>query len=116
MYTQELEKQGESTEYYGEFLHFLSEKPNPFFRRVQIHRNKHSLEFIGRNIYMEASEMLDPDINIYPSPSYFNCNNCRFREPCIAQQNGYDHQFILDELFVDRKEAQAALESVSKQT
>ncbi len=113
LYTETLEKHGESTEYYGEFLQFLSEKPNPFFRRVQIHRNKASLEFVGRNIYMEASEMLDPAVNIYPSPSYFNCNGCRFLEPCIAQQNGYDHQFILDELFVDRKEAQKQLEALS---
>ena len=112
MYMETLEKHGESTEHYGEFLQFLSEKPNPFFRRVQIHRNEASLEFVGRNIYMEATEMLS-DPNIYPSPSYFNCNNCRFLEPCIAQQNGYDHQFILDELFVDRKEAQEQLEAIS---
>ena len=103
LYMETLEKHGEPVERYGEFLTFLKEKENPFFRRIQIHRNQASLDFVGRNIYMEASEMLDPDLNIYPNPSYFNCNGCRFREPCIAQQNGYDHQFILDELFVDRK-------------
>ncbi len=113
LYLAELEKHGESLEYYGEFLRFLSEKENPFFRRIQVHRNQASLEFVGRNIYLEATEMFDPNLNIYPNPSYFNCNGCRFREPCIAQQNGYDYQFILDELFVDRKEAQKQLEAIT---
>ncbi len=113
LYMKTMEKNGVTPEYYGEFLQFLKEKENPFFRRIQVHRNQASLDFVGRNIYMEASEMLDPDLNIYPNPSYFNCNGCRFREPCIAQQNGYDHQFILDELFVDRKEAQRQLAELS---
>jgi len=86
---------------YEEFLGYLKTQENPFFRRIQVHRNQASLDSVGQNIYLEANEMVHGPA-IYPSPGYFSCNGCRFHEPCVAKQNGYDYQFILDELFVKR--------------
>jgi hypothetical protein len=102
-----LERHGEDPRLYSEFLGYLDTKGNPFFRRIPIFRNEASLEYVGRNIYLESVEMLNDPV-IYPSPAFFNCNRCRFREPCIAKQNGYDYQFILDELFVRRDKEVAA--------
>lgn len=91
----------ESVANYSEYLNYLSIQENPFFRRVEVHRNQASLKYMSKIIYLEAKEMLN-DPAIYPSPGPFTCNFCRFKEPCISKQNGYDHQFILDELFVRR--------------
>ncbi len=96
-----LQENNEDPKLYQDFLLYLKEEGNPFFRRIEVHRNQHSLDYVGRMIYFEAMEMVH-NPTIYPNPSYFNCNGCRFREPCIAKQNGYDHEFILEELFVSR--------------
>lgn len=101
LYTAELTKHGEDLSKYSEYLNYLRDKGNPFFRRIEIHRNAASLDYMGNTIFMEAREMLN-DPAIYPSPGMFNCNFCRFREPCISKQNGYDYEFILDELFIVR--------------
>lgn len=87
---------------YEEYLMYLKEQPNPFFRRIQVHRSPHSIKYVGEMLYREAVEIFN-DPQIYPSPSYFNCNGCRFREPCIALQNGLDEEFLLKELFIQRQ-------------
>ena len=101
LFTEQLRVAGEPETHYTEYLNYLREKGNPFFDRIEVYRNEAALETMGRNIYYEAKEMIH-DPAIYPSPGMFSCNGCRFREPCIAKQNGYDYQFILDELFVPR--------------
>lgn len=101
LYRLALEEAGEPLERYGEFLAYLKDQGNPFFRRLELYRNQASLKYVGHNIYLEAREMLNDPV-IFPSPTFFNCNNCRFREPCISKQNGYDFQFILDELYQKR--------------
>lgn len=102
LYKKTLEEAGEPLNNYEEFLNYLQGKPNPFFRRIEVYRNDASLDYVGNTIYLEAATMLN-DPPIYPSPGPFSCNWCRFREPCIAKQNGLDYQFMLDELFVERK-------------
>jgi len=101
LFTEQLKVAGEPETQYTEYLNYLRDKGNPFFDRLEVYRNEAALETMGRNIYLEAKEMLSQPA-IYPSPNMFSCNFCRFREPCIAKQNGYDYQFILDELFVPR--------------
>lgn len=101
LYKAELEKHGEPIQNYSEFLNYLAAQDNPFFRRIEIYRNAASLDYMGQTIYLEAKEMLNHPA-IYPSPGLFNCNFCRYREPCISKQNGYDYQFILDELYTER--------------
>ena len=101
LYMQTLEKHGESVERYTDMLNFLRVQDNTFFRRIEVYRNSASLKYMGETIYKEAVEMLN-NPSIYPSPGMFNCNYCRFREPCIAKQNGYDFEFILDELYIQR--------------
>jgi hypothetical protein len=101
LYKGHIEAEGEYVPNYQEYLDYLQDQGNPFFRRIEVHRNEHSLEYVGRMIYEEAMDMLH-DPRIYPNPSYFNCNGCRFREPCISEQNGYDTEFLLSEMFVER--------------
>lgn len=104
LFKTELEKHGEPVQNYSEFLNYLRDQGNPFFRRIEVYRNAASLNYMGETIFMEAREMLNDPV-IYPSPGMFNCNFCRFREPCIAKQNGYDYQFILDELYTERSKS-----------
>lgn len=93
---------GESPSDYEDFLNFLKEKDNPFLRRTQLHRNQHELTEMGFRIYQEAQDMLDPNLRIYPNPSRINCGYCSFREPCIAKNQGADHEFLLRELYGQR--------------
>jgi hypothetical protein len=39
--------------------------------------------------------VLDPR-KAYPNPSPFNCNNCAFRNPCMAMEDGSDWKHIVD--------------------
>lgn len=102
MYRNTLIEHGEPLANYVEFLTFLQSKPNPFCRRITVYRNSASLDYIGKTVWKEAKEMIHNPV-IYPNPGPFNCNWCRFREPCIAKQDGLDWQFILNELYVERK-------------
>lgn len=80
---------------YEEHLEYLQSVPVDFFRRTAIHRSPKELSNLGKQIALEAAEMLDPNISIYPNPSRYGCSFCAFRTPCIAQNDGSDVEYIL---------------------
>jgi hypothetical protein len=82
--------------YYRDFLLFLKENPKEYIRRTKVAYTQQTLEIVGQRIQREASEMLE-DPTIYPSPSSWNCNGCRFFAPCVALHEGRDAQIVLDE-------------------
>lgn len=105
IYLQTLIDAGEDISLYTEILEYLKELGNPFFRRSAVHRSDRELDDIGRRIYLETLDIIDPNLRIYPNPSRINCNGCSFREPCIMKQEGSDYDFILRELYVLREES-----------
>lgn len=82
---------------YEEHLDWLKVQPNQFFRRTAIYRSQTELENLGRQIALEAGEMLNPDLPIYPNPSRYGCSFCAFRTPCLAMNDGSDVDWILKE-------------------
>jgi hypothetical protein len=82
---------------YADILETFRLKGNEYFRRTQVHRSPEELRTQGERIRLEALDMLDPNIRIYPNPTKFNCQNCMFRTPCIAMNDGSDVKWILAE-------------------
>jgi len=88
---------------YDDMLYFLQEEGPRYYQRFQINKSPAELEQIGRNIGLEALEMIDPGTRIYPSPGRFGCSFCAFRQPCLGQNNGEDYTYALDTLFERRE-------------
>lgn len=79
---------------YDEFLDYLKAEGIRFHSRKQVHRNETELKNAGKNIYLEALEMTDLNIRIYPSPGRFGCNFCAYRQPCLATNQGEDVEYL----------------------
>jgi hypothetical protein len=88
---------------YDEFIEYLREEGGTFYKRHVIHRSKTELEQASYNLAMEAAEMTDAGLRIYPSPGRYSCNFCAFREPCMATNRGEDVDYTLQSLFEKRE-------------
>lgn len=88
---------------YDDMLKFLKEEGTVFYDRHQIHKSNEEIESIEYNIGLEALDIIDPGVRLYPSASRFGCKNCAFREPCMEKNSKGDYQYSLDTLF-ERKE------------
>jgi len=88
---------------YDEFLEWLKENGGVFHQRYVVHRNETELKQAARNVYMEAVEMTNPDLLIYPNAGRFGCNTCAFRQPCIGVNQGEDFLYTLSTMFDKRR-------------
>lgn len=66
-------------------------------------RTEKQLRAEENKITLELSEMLNPDLPIYPSPSD-KCRWCDFRAPCVAVDSGYDYRRMLNESYEPRED------------
>lgn len=83
---------------YDDYLLWLKEEGPKFHQRHQIHKNDHELDEIGKNIYLEALDMVG-NPRVYPMPGRFSCGTCLFRQPCLGVNQGEDYLYTLDSLF-----------------
>jgi hypothetical protein len=88
---------------YDEFLEYLKENGPRYYSRKQVARNETELRNAGYNIFLEAQEMIRPDLPIYPSPGRFACSFCAFRQPCIATNQGEDVEYLFASSFEHRE-------------
>lgn len=95
LYKQAIQDLGLNEYDYSVYLEHLREKSS-YFRRTYISRSPKELERAELFIRMEAQEMLNPEILIYPNPSRFNCTSCAFLAPCLGMQDGSDVKWILN--------------------
>jgi hypothetical protein len=79
------------------------EGPN-FYGRYQIHKTDEELEELERELFLEASDMIDPKIRIYRNSGRFNCGFCAFRQPCLEKSGQGDFQYLLDTMYDRRKQ------------
>jgi len=86
---------------YDTMLAFLLNQGNKYFRRSSVMYNDFELEFLGHQICLEAIDMLSNPL-IYPNPSRFKCGYCMFRAPCLANMDGSDESFVLNEMYTNR--------------
>jgi hypothetical protein len=88
---------------YDDMLQFLQAEGVVFYSRHQIMKSDHECVEIQKGIGMEALEMIDPNLRIYPSPGRFGCAFCAFRGPCLGVFAGEDYQYALDTMFEKRE-------------
>lgn len=82
----------------------IRQQGNEFFRRTQIPRSRATIENFGRQIVIEAMEITNPGVRLYPSPSMENCSRCVYRRPCIAMNEGSDVGSILETSYRKRSD------------
>ncbi|MQA85699.1 MAG: hypothetical protein GEV03_14015 [Streptosporangiales bacterium] len=73
----------------------LRQEATEAFRRTQIVRNDAELEEFGTRVALEALDMTDAELPLYPNPSPDNCARCEYRPPCIAMNERTDPDAIL---------------------
>lgn len=86
---------------YDEYLGWLKVEGPRFHQRHQLHKNDYELGEIGRNIYLEAEDIVGIP-NVYPQPGRFSCPTCAFRQPCLGKNMGEDYVYTLDTMFERR--------------
>lgn len=59
---------------------------NEFVRRITIRIDDNELQQFERNMIIVAKSMVNSEIDIYPSPSFFGCQHCAYANPCRAVQ------------------------------
>ena len=90
-----------------EVLDTLLEQETPdsdaFIRWDKIARNEHHMKSEYQKILAEGYEMLNPKLAMYPNPTS-DCNwDCDFFNVCLAQDDGSDFKFMIEEDFEIRK-------------
>lgn len=83
-----------------EFLNVLTNDESPkgdkFILRNYIQRNEHQAQAEGEKIMMEAAEMLNPDLPLYPNPDRTCQFMCPFNSACVSMDDGSDWEYELD--------------------
>jgi hypothetical protein len=88
---------------YDDFLAYLESPENRFGQRHEIHRTEAELASAGETIYLEAADITDPGLRIYPSPGRFHCGFCAFQSPCLSKNSKMDYKYELNSAFDKRR-------------
>ncbi|MGH8930889.1 MAG: hypothetical protein ACRDZO_09760 [Egibacteraceae bacterium] len=72
------------------------------FRRTQIPRSRRELDAMGERIALEALDMIDPGLWVYPNPSPEHCRACSYRAPCLVLTAGEDYRPMLADQYRER--------------
>jgi hypothetical protein len=88
---------------YSEFIEWLKEHGEHFHASYTVYRNDIQTAQTGLKIAMEASEITNPNLLIYPNAGRFGCRNCAFKQPCLSANDGGDYRYALETQFERRK-------------
>jgi hypothetical protein len=76
-----------------------------FIIRRLVRRNRHQLKNAGERLYLEAKDMLQPNLRIYPNlRNDFSCINCMLRTPCLAKMSGADWEQLIRDNYVPTRD------------
>lgn len=88
---------------YDDYLQFLQNDGRKFHMVFQKYRSDKEIDEILNNLFLEARDMVNPALPLYPNPGRFACGSCAFRQPCLEKNGGGDYRYALDSLF-DKRE------------
>jgi hypothetical protein len=74
------------------------------FRRTALPCSPAALESARRQIALEAQDMIDLELRLYPNPSKTNCSGCMYVSPCIAMNESGDVSAILNSSYRKRSD------------
>ncbi len=84
---------------YDDYLKRLEETPPKFHQRFPVIQGEAKLKNVLKNVAMEAIEMTNPDVLLYPSPTKMNCQGCAYKAPCLGKYNDENYSYTLKTLF-----------------
>ncbi len=103
-----IERFGGVPDEYADYLAALAARETPegdqFIRIDLVRRNEAQMRAEGWKIMAEAREMLDPELPLYPNPTFQCAFDCHFREPCIEVDSGGDAEYLLKTAYRPRRE------------
>lgn len=100
---------------YDDHLKWLQEEGPNFYGRYQIPKTDEELEELERELFLEAQDMVDPNLRIYRNSGRFNCGFCAFRQPCLEKTRQGDYLYMLETLF-DKREKHYWVKELSTDT
>jgi hypothetical protein len=84
-------------DYLNELTRGETELADDFIRRDYLNRNAKTGENEAQKILLEAADMLDPDLPLYPNPTRDGCGYmCNFVSPCVSMDDGSDWRAELE--------------------
>jgi len=96
LYREAIKAKGYNIDDYADELgHLQRVGTSEFFERHLVERSRAEIKETGLRIYLECLDMFDPEVRIYPNPT-FACPWCPFLSPCLAMSDGADWRGILD--------------------
>jgi len=89
-------------EFYQKLRATEDHRQDVFIRHDYLNRSATMCQSEGQKILMEAEEMLNPNLALYPNPSY-NCTNmCSFASACVSADDGGHYEDELAANFQQR--------------
>lgn len=67
-----------------------------YIRRDRVYKNPSSLQAEGLKILLEMEDMLNPNLPMYPNPTFMCPSMCPFYEACVSMDDGSDWEHTLD--------------------
>ena len=74
-----------------------------YIRRDWIYRNPHQLAAQGEKILLEAEDILNPNLALYPNPGKDCAFMCPLEAACVAMDDGSDWESLLTSLATERQ-------------
>lgn len=94
----------ENIKFLNDLITLETEDADTFIRRDYIERNDHQIAAQGEKIMLEAADMVNLDLPLYPNPTRDCGWQCPLQSACIAMDDGSDFESLLGSLTVDREE------------
>jgi hypothetical protein len=82
----------------------IKQEGNDLFRRTQIPRSRKELKNMGKQLALEALDMTNSEVRLYPTPSRENCSACAYVAPCIVMNESASASAILESGYRKRGE------------
>lgn len=64
-----------------------------YVRRDFVYRNDHMIKSEAHKILQEASDILNPELFLYPNPTRMGCQMCNVRSICLSMDDGSDWEY-----------------------
>jgi hypothetical protein len=85
-----------------ELMRMETEHRDRYVVRETVRRNKHMINAEAEKILLEAEDMINPNLPLYPNPTRDCSKFCSFLAPCVTMDDGGDWEWELGQEFTSR--------------